>query len=593
MVTRCGSKTGGIWLAGLVGSMLVIGPVRAQDLPEGDTGIAARYPGDQGIATDPAVLFVEDFEQPDVAAVAARWEDVKSQAGMSLSADVPAGSPGQTSLLMHKRPGDGTTGAHLYRRILPGDGTDGYQRMFARFYLKFAEDCAPLHHFGTNVGGNSPSTAWPMVSAGSRPAGDVQFWTGIEPYGDTWRWDFYTYWMEMRSYENPDGSGDECWGNSFIREGADQSWAAAGPPIPRGEWICVEMMLQVNQPVDSHSGEQAFWVDGALWRKDGQIVSHLGPGFPSGSWLRDKWSPAPGGQPFEGYRWRSASDLLANYVWAYIYTEQDDHDIQVWFDHIVVATDYIGCLASGDVPDGGQDGGEDGGQDAGQDAGPDGADAADGLDAGPDAGADSTPDAADDGPDPEGDQDDPAAVSGGCGCATGAPAPGALVFVLLCLGGAGRQLRVNWLSWLRSGGTPGIESSQSMPFFVWIDDLRTGVLELDRHHKKLVALINELHEAVTGDASPAVLMGCVNTFREYADYHFKAEEAYMRRTEHENLEAHAREHQEFALSMETWFDRLAEGDSWAGRDALQFLKKWFLDHVQHVDQAYAPKKRKR
>ena len=402
------------WTALVLG--LFGGAARAQGLPEGDSGIAARYPGDEGIVADPAVLFVEDFEAGDVAAVAARWEDVKSQASMSLTADVPAGSPGAASLLMHKRPGDGTSGAHLYRRILPGDGSDGHPRLFARFYVKFAPDCAPLHHFGTNLGGNRPSTPWPMVSAGSRPAGDEQFWTGIEPYGDTWRWDFYTYWMEMRSHENPDGSGDSCWGNSFIRAGADQSWAPLGPPVPRGEWICIEMMVEVNQPSDSHSGEQAFWVDGALWRLDGQVVSHLGPGFPLGSWLRDKWSPDPGGAPFEGFRWRSAADLLVNYVWAYIYTEQDDHDIRVWFDHIVVASDYIGCLTAAPPVDGGLDGGLDGADgvaDSGDGPDPDaGADA--GTDAGPDAGAD--PGSAD-AQQPSADRDDGAALEGGCGCA--------------------------------------------------------------------------------------------------------------------------------------------------------------------------------
>ncbi len=32
-------------------------------LPDGDQGIAARYPGDIGIAKDPAIVFVEDFEE--------------------------------------------------------------------------------------------------------------------------------------------------------------------------------------------------------------------------------------------------------------------------------------------------------------------------------------------------------------------------------------------------------------------------------------------------------------------------------------------------------------------------------------------------
>ena len=33
-----------------------------QALPEGDSGIAAKYPDDKGIAADPAVILSDDFE---------------------------------------------------------------------------------------------------------------------------------------------------------------------------------------------------------------------------------------------------------------------------------------------------------------------------------------------------------------------------------------------------------------------------------------------------------------------------------------------------------------------------------------------------
>jgi len=39
-------------------------------LPEGDSGIAANFPGDAGIENHPAVVFVEDFEQTTLAMLA-------------------------------------------------------------------------------------------------------------------------------------------------------------------------------------------------------------------------------------------------------------------------------------------------------------------------------------------------------------------------------------------------------------------------------------------------------------------------------------------------------------------------------------------
>ncbi len=337
----------------LAALVAVSGAAQAQE-SEGDQGIAARYPRDVGIEADPAVLFVERFEAT-LPEILSRWEDVQSESSMSLTDDVPASSAGTASLLMHKTPGDGTNGAHLYRRIVPAGGT-GYERLYARMYLKIDSSADVIHHFGTNLGGNNPPTAWPMVSAGNQTDGDVSFWTGVEPYGDAWQWDFYTYWMEMRSWENDDGSGTSFYGNAFLRDTADGNWDPIGPAVRRGEWVSVELMVQVND-LGQSNGEQAFWVDGQLVRDDGQIISHLGAGYPNGSWLRDKWSPDLGGEPFEGYRWRTAADLLVNYVWLYVYTEEDSYDIPVWYDDVVVATEYIGPLHTGAASGSGGSGG--------------------------------------------------------------------------------------------------------------------------------------------------------------------------------------------------------------------------------------------
>jgi hypothetical protein len=147
-----------------------------------------------------------------------------------------------------------------------------------------------------------------------------------------WRWDFYSYWMEMRP------AGGSYWGNDFIN---DSSFTVA-----RDEWICVEMMIQLNSPVSERNGEQAMWINGEPWSAGGQLVSHLGPGFPNGNWVADSFIPDADGSPFEGFRWRSTTDLNINFVWLelYITTAPAGHVSRVWFDHLVVATEYIGPI---------------------------------------------------------------------------------------------------------------------------------------------------------------------------------------------------------------------------------------------------------
>ncbi len=305
--------------------------------------ISAGYPGDAGIEGDPRVILVEDFEAPSVEAIAKRWDTAGATKSMSLTADVPAGSKGRQSLLMDRQSGPG---GNLYRRLRNKSGGWGYDRVFARYYVKFDPDCGEIHHFGTCLGGNLPATPWPSVKAGQPTDGAKSFWSGIEPFGSSWTWDFYTYWCEMRG-SPPRG---QTWGNSFVH---DRSLR-----VEKGRWICIEQMIQMNDVGDSN-GEQALWIDGKL-------ISHLGKGFPKGRWTFDKFYPGRGGRgirwdhsvgerrefdvpeggaPFEGLRWRTVPELNVNYVWLYIFTQKPEgHRMKVWFDHVVVATEYIGPI---------------------------------------------------------------------------------------------------------------------------------------------------------------------------------------------------------------------------------------------------------
>jgi hypothetical protein len=284
-------------------------------------GLAGKYNGDKGIEKDPDVIFAENFEENSLDTVTSRWESIKNTEIMSLSTDVPIPSGGKHSLLMTHIGGRGT-GGHLYRRLTPA-----YEKLYVRFYVKFAPDCYPIHHF-FHVGGYNPSTPWPQGGAGIRPAGNERFSTGIEPHGEKWRWDFYSYWMGMRS--SPD---KKSWGHDFIND--------ENLKVERGQWTCIELMMKMNDPATETNGEMALWIDG-------RIFSHLGKGFPKGKWIWDSFHPDPNGAPFEGFQWRNDEKLNINYLWVLLYITKapPGHVSKVWFDDIVVAKKYIGPIVS-------------------------------------------------------------------------------------------------------------------------------------------------------------------------------------------------------------------------------------------------------
>lgn len=159
----------------------------------------------------------------------------------------------------------------------------------------------------------------------------------------------------MRSWQTPSGQPNpdnlSFYGNRFDPR--------PERVVTRGEWIAVEIMTRLNSSPEASDGEVALWING-------ELVGHYGPGTVRGYWQRDQFRTDPSNwqsEPFEGFRWRRDMQLqinalkLENYMSrdAYKWTEDflkqvpgvvaNTQQGTVWFDHFVVATEYIGPLA--------------------------------------------------------------------------------------------------------------------------------------------------------------------------------------------------------------------------------------------------------
>ena len=186
-------------------------------VPEGP-GLSASYPGDIGLEADANVVFTENFEDANVAELKKRWDNVSNKDGRVLAfcKDIPEASSGEYSLSVTATRGE-NSGGHLFKVLKPG-----YDQLYLRFYVKFADDYGFDHHF-VHLGGAIDPPRWPVGGAGKKPANS--WGTGIEPtpashnhypptlYPPPGIWHFYTYWIEMRSWQGPDGTS--FFGNNF------------------------------------------------------------------------------------------------------------------------------------------------------------------------------------------------------------------------------------------------------------------------------------------------------------------------------------------------------------------------------------------
>ncbi len=122
-----------------------------------------------------------------------------------------------------------------------------------------------------------------------------------------------------------------------------------------------------------------------------------------------------------------------------------------------------------------------------------------------------------------------------------------------------------------------------MSMVTWNDDFLIGVAEIDKHHRRLVELLNLTHDEVAAGA-PSETVGLVlDKLIDYATYHFIAEERLMEATGYPGFAEHREEHERFTrrvVQIQTDFYRDRTD---IPAEVLLFLKNWLTHHILKVD----------
>jgi hypothetical protein len=282
----------------------------ATDVATAAEGLAAKYPGDRGIADDAAVLFHDDFESGDLGV---KWDDVSRRVGRGVTtATEPVSAETRPQIARGKRSAkvqlnvDGYEDVTLIKWLRPG-----HDELFMRHYVRYGNDYGYHGHGGSGFMADGGTGGF--KGAGKAPEGDKFFWATLEPIGPR-EWKppgaliFYAYWWKMK----PDGRGNH-WGNWF-RPTPDQ--------VPELEtWTCVEWRVKTNMPGEEN-GELDCWING---KKCGE---------------------------FRQINWRSSDSLKINKVQLSLWLEPSAYartgggtTRTLWYDDVVVATKYIGPKA--------------------------------------------------------------------------------------------------------------------------------------------------------------------------------------------------------------------------------------------------------
>jgi hemerythrin len=127
-----------------------------------------------------------------------------------------------------------------------------------------------------------------------------------------------------------------------------------------------------------------------------------------------------------------------------------------------------------------------------------------------------------------------------------------------------------------------------MPLVAWTKKYSVNVRELDEQHKRLFALINDLHDALKVGEGRKATSDILGRLIEYAALHFHTEERYLATCDYPEFSAHRRAHGYFVEKVFEYQRDFEAGRISVPIDVMRFLMDWLLEHIEGTDKKYAP-----
>ncbi len=125
-----------------------------------------------------------------------------------------------------------------------------------------------------------------------------------------------------------------------------------------------------------------------------------------------------------------------------------------------------------------------------------------------------------------------------------------------------------------------------MPLIEWSDDFSVGIETADIHHKKLISMINSLHQAMSNGTSHEVITKILSALLVYTDKHFKYEEDLFLTYNYPQYEEHKKEHDELLCQVEELNEKFKTSKTCISIEVMKFLKDWLKNHIQETDKQY-------
>jgi hypothetical protein len=290
--------------------------VATTDAPAPSDGIAAKYPGDVGIGSDPNVIFFDDFESyatPND--IWNRWDNVYQVSDTTIVTDSNVFA-GKQSLGFTLHVSSVEVANALDKILSPEQDV-----LFLRYYSKFdtSFDIPTSSHNGSSISAHyfNGFNATPGVPADGTNKylvnlEDFQPDTTTAPPGYL---NLYVYWPLQRSnYGDHFLPNGDVYPNTSIKADFGPNFVSRANVTPtRGVWHCWEYMLKANTPGVT-DGEVTVWLDGVLVADFGNL------------------------------RFRDVASLTIDHAGVNFHAGSNTTETTKYYDNVVIAKSYVGPL---------------------------------------------------------------------------------------------------------------------------------------------------------------------------------------------------------------------------------------------------------
>ena len=127
-----------------------------------------------------------------------------------------------------------------------------------------------------------------------------------------------------------------------------------------------------------------------------------------------------------------------------------------------------------------------------------------------------------------------------------------------------------------------------MAYFDWTEELSTGIDAIDKQHRHLIGIVNDLYEAMRKGKGKEIIRNTLSELLDYTDLHFSNEERAFASFRYPAEAEHKKLHAVLIGQLHEQLAKLEKNEISLTVSTLQFLTNWVRDHIMVEDMKYVP-----